>query len=118
MSLWLRRRDLRTLLYIAIIIKFLATFEYIFIIFPLILLLDFIVVTINLIQLLTAILITINYLSIYHTHKKRKNDIQVIDFDPRPKEFRRATSKNINKFVVNLQALSCLNVGNTVAYYL
>ena len=65
MSLWLRRRDLRTLLYIAIVIKFLATFQYIFIIFPLIFLLDFIVVTINLIQLLAAILIRINYLSIY-----------------------------------------------------
>ena len=64
MSLWLRRRDLRTLLYIAIVIKFLATFEYIFIIFLLIFLLDFIVVTINLIQLLAAILIRINYLSI------------------------------------------------------
>ena len=38
--------------------------------------------------------------------KKRKNNIQVIDFDPGPKEFRRATSKNINKFVVDLQALS------------
>ena len=38
--------------------------------------------------------------------KKRKNNIQVIDFDPRPKEFRRAMSKNINKFVVDLQALS------------
>jgi len=38
--------------------------------------------------------------------KKRKNNIQVIDFDPRPKEFRRVTSKNINKFVVDLQALS------------
>ena len=62
MSLWLRRRDLRTLLYIAIVIKFLATFEYIFIIFLLIFLLDFIVVTINLIQLLAAILIRINYL--------------------------------------------------------
>ena len=65
MSLWLRRRDLRTLLYIAIVIKFLATFQYIFIIFLLIFLLDFIVVTINLIQLLAAILIRINYLSIY-----------------------------------------------------
>ena len=57
MSLWLRRRDLRTLLYIAIVIKFLASFEYIFIIFLLIFLLDFIVATINLIQLLAAILI-------------------------------------------------------------
>ena len=38
--------------------------------------------------------------------KKRKNNIQVIDFDPRPKEFRTVTSKNINKFVVDLQALS------------
>ena len=65
MSLWLRRRDLRTLLYIAIVIKFLATFEYIFIIYLLIFLLDFIVVRINLIQLLAAILIRINYLSIY-----------------------------------------------------
>ena len=65
MSLWLRRRDLRTLLYIAIVIKFLATFEYIFIIFLLIFLLAFIVVTINPIQLLAAILIRINYLSIY-----------------------------------------------------
>ena len=42
-----------------------------------------------------------------HTHqKKKKNNIQVVDFDPRPKEFRRVTSKNINKFVVDLQALS------------
>ena len=58
MSLRLRRRDLRTLLYIVIVIKFfLATFEYIFIIFLLIFLLDLIVVTINLIQLLAAILI-------------------------------------------------------------
>ena len=65
MSLWLRRRDLRTLLYIAIVIKFLATFEYIFIIYLLIFLLDFIVVRINLIQLLAAILIRINYLSIW-----------------------------------------------------
>ena len=63
MSLWLRRRDLRTLLCIAIVVKFLATFEYIFIIYLLIFLLDFIVVTINLIQLLAAILIRINYLS-------------------------------------------------------
>ena len=69
MSLWLRRRDLRTLLYIAIVIKFLATFEYIFIIYLLIFLLDFIVVTINLIQLLAAILIRINYLSIYLSHR-------------------------------------------------
>ena len=64
MSLWLRRRDLRTHLYIATVIKFLATcvhFSYIFLIF----LLDFIIVTINLIQLLAAILIRINYLSIY-----------------------------------------------------
>ena len=64
MSLWLRRRDLRTLLYIAIVIKFLATFEYTFIIFLLIFLLDSIVVMINLIQLLAAILIRINYLSL------------------------------------------------------
>ena len=71
MSLWLRRRDLRTLLYIAIVIKFLATFEYIFIIYLLIFLLDFIVVTINLIQLLAAILIRINYLSIYLSHPYR-----------------------------------------------
>ena len=41
-----------------------------------------------------------------HTHKKKTNNIQVIDFDQRPKEFRRVTSKNINKFVVDLQALS------------
>ena len=64
MPLWLRRRDLRTQLYIATVIKFLATyvhFSYIFFIF----LLDFIIVTINLIQLLAAILIRINYLSIY-----------------------------------------------------
>ena len=41
MSLRLRRRDLRTLLFIAIVINFfLATFEYIFIIFLLIFLLD------------------------------------------------------------------------------
>ena len=64
MSLWLGRRDLRTQLYIATVLKFLATyvhFSYIFFIF----LLDFIIVTINLIQLLAAILIRINYLSIY-----------------------------------------------------
>ena len=63
MSLWLRRRDLRTHLYIATVIKFLATrvhFSYIFLIF----LLYFIIVKINLIQLLAAILIRINYLSI------------------------------------------------------
>ena len=65
MSLWLRRRDLRTHLYIATVIKFLATHVYIFLIFFLIFLLDFIIVTINLIQLLAAILIRINYLSIY-----------------------------------------------------
>ena len=65
MSLWLRRRDLRTLLYIATVIKFLATFEYTFIIFLHIFLLDSIVVMINVIQLLGAILIRINYLSIY-----------------------------------------------------
>ena len=64
-SLWLRRRDLRTHLYIATVIKFLATYVYIFLIFFLILLLDFIIVTINLIQLLAAILIRINYLSTY-----------------------------------------------------
>ena len=64
MSLWLRRRDLRTHLYIATVIKFLATYVYIFLIFFLIFLLDFIIVTINLIQLLAAILIRINYLSI------------------------------------------------------
>ena len=72
MSLWLRRRDLRTLLCIAIVIKFLATFEYIFIIFLLIFLLDFIVVKINLIQLLAAILIRINYLSIYLSIEARE----------------------------------------------
>ena len=38
--------------------------------------------------------------------KRRENNIQVIDFDPRPKELRRATSKNINKFEVDLQAFS------------
>ena len=65
MSLWLRRRDLRTHLYIATVIKFLATYVYIFPIFFLIFLLDFIIVMINLIQLLYAILIRINYLSIY-----------------------------------------------------
>ena len=66
MPLWLRRRDLRTHLYIATaVIKFLATYVYIFLIFFLIFLLDFIIVTINLIQLLAAILIRINYLSIY-----------------------------------------------------
>ena len=65
MSLWLRRRDLRTHLYIATVIKFLATYVYIFLIFFLIFLLDFIIVTINLLQLLAAILIRINYLSIY-----------------------------------------------------
>ena len=60
MPLWLRRRDLRTQLYIATVIKFLATYVHFFIF-----LLDFIIVTINLIQLLAAILIRINYLSIY-----------------------------------------------------
>ena len=65
MSLRLRRRDLRTHLYIATVINFLATYVYIFLIFFLIFLLDFIIVTINLIQLLAAILIRINYLSIY-----------------------------------------------------
>ena len=65
MSLWLRRRDLRTHLYIATVIKFLASYVYIFLIFFLVFLLDFIIVTINLIQLLAAILIGINYLSIY-----------------------------------------------------
>ena len=64
MSLWLRRRDLRTHLYIATVIKFLATYVYIFLIFFLIFLLDFIIVTINPIQLLAAILIRINYLSL------------------------------------------------------
>ena len=52
-------------LYIATVIKFLATYVYIFLLFFLIFLLDFITVTINLIQLLAAILIRINYLSIY-----------------------------------------------------
>ena len=60
MPLWLRRRDLRTQLYITTVIKFLATYVHFFIF-----LLDFIIVTINLIQLLAAILIRINYLSIY-----------------------------------------------------
>ena len=36
--------------------------------------------------------------------KKTKKNIHVIDFDPRPKEFPKVTSKN--KFVVDLQALS------------
>ena len=57
MSLWLRRRDLRTHLYIATVIKFLATYVYIFPIFFLIFFSDFITVTINLTQLLAAILI-------------------------------------------------------------
>ena len=65
MYLRLRRRDLRTHLYIATVIKFLATYVYIFLIFFLIFLLDLIIVTINLVQLLAAILIRINYLSIY-----------------------------------------------------
>jgi len=65
MSFRLRRRDLRTHLYIATVTKFLATYVYIFLIFFLIFLLDFIIVTINLIQFLAAILIRINYLSIY-----------------------------------------------------
>ena len=67
MPLWLGRRDLRTQLYIATVLKFLAKyvhFSYIFFIF----LLDFIIVTINLIQLLAAILIRINYLSIYQAY--------------------------------------------------
>ena len=63
MSLWLRRRDLRTHLYIATVLKFLATYVYIF--FFLIFLLHFIIVTISLIQLLAAILIRIYHLSIY-----------------------------------------------------
>ena len=57
MSLWLRRRDLRTHLYIATVIKFLATYVYTFPICFLIFFLDFITVTINLTQLLAAILI-------------------------------------------------------------
>ena len=65
MSLWLSRRDLRTHLYIAAVIKSLATYLYIFLLFFLIFLLYFIAVTINLIQLLAEILIRINYLSIY-----------------------------------------------------
>ena len=66
MFLWLRRRDLRTHLYIVTVIKFfLATYVYIFLIFFLIFLLDLIIVTINLIQPLAAFLIRINYLSIY-----------------------------------------------------
>ena len=63
MSLWLRRRDLRTHLYIAAVIKPLATYVYIFLLFFLIFLLHFITITINLIQLLAEILIRINYLS-------------------------------------------------------
>ena len=54
MSLWLRRRDLRTHLYIATVIKFLATYVDIFLIFFFIFLLHFIIVTINLIQLLSC----------------------------------------------------------------
>ena len=65
MSLWLRRRDSRTHLYIVTVINFLAIYVYIFLIFFLIFLLDFIIVTINLMQPLAAILISINYLSIY-----------------------------------------------------
>ena len=64
MSLWPRRRDLRTHLYIATVIKFfsyICVHPYIFLLF----LFDFTIVTINLIQLLAAILIRINYLSIY-----------------------------------------------------
>ena len=91
MSLWLRRRDLRTLLYIAIVIKFLATFEYIFIIYLLIFLLDFIVVRINLIQLLAAILIRINYLSIYLEFKIHRKmayySLQEIVLDRFPRNF-------------------------------
>ena len=64
MSLWLRR-DLRKHLYIAAVIKFLATYVYnFFYIFLICFFLDFIALTINLIQLLAAILIRINYLSI------------------------------------------------------
>ena len=51
MSLWLSRRDLRTHLYIAAVIKSLATYVYIFLLFFLTFLLHFITVTINLIQL-------------------------------------------------------------------
>ena len=68
MSLWLRRTDLRTHLYITAVIKFSATYVYIFLIRFLIFLLDFIIVTISLIQLLAAIFIRINYLSIYLSH--------------------------------------------------
>ena len=68
MSLWLRRTDLRTHLYITTVIKFSATYVYIFLICFLIFLLDFIIVTISLIQLLAAIFIRINYLSIYLSH--------------------------------------------------
>ena len=55
MSLWLRRRDLRTHLYIATVIKFLATYVYIFPIFFLIFLLDFIIVMITVFIRLTAL---------------------------------------------------------------
>ena len=82
MSLWLRRRDLRTHLYIATVIKLLATHVYIFHIFFLIFLLDFIIVTINLIQLLAAILIRINYLSIYPGHETNYSKIKLNH--PRP----------------------------------
>ena len=72
MSLWLRRRDLRTHLYIVIVIKFLATYVYIFLIFFLIFLFDFIiVVTINLIQLWAAIS-NLNKLSIHLSYPSNR----------------------------------------------
>ena len=65
MSLWLRRRDLRTHLYIATVIKFFQLHKCTFFLyFFSYLLLDFIIVTINLIQPLGAILLRINYPSI------------------------------------------------------
>ena len=81
MSLWLRRTDLRTHLYITTVIKFSATYVYIFLICFLIFLLDFIIVTISLIQLLAAIFIRINYLSIYHDNQSKRE----IKFKPRIK---------------------------------
>ena len=54
-----------TFIYIAAVIKSLATYVHIFLLFFLIFLLHFITVTINLIQFLAEILIRINYLSIY-----------------------------------------------------
>ena len=38
--------------------------------------------------------------------KANKKKIQVIDFDPRPKEYRRVSSSHISNFVCNIQGIS------------